>query len=106
MTKEDKLIDIVLESGTFQTTRMVKKYEKKSEWKPLNPKNILSFIPGTILEIKIEVGNEIKAGEPLMLFGAMKMENVITSNMDGKIKSINVKVGENVPKGYIMIELV
>lgn len=104
MAKKE-LIDIVLESGTFQTERMVKKYENKGEWKPLNPKHILSFIPGTVLEINTKVGNKIKAGEPLMLFGAMKMENIIASNKDGKIKSINVEVGQSVPKGYNMIEI-
>ena len=106
MIEENKLIDVVLESGTFQTERMVSKYATKGEWKPLNPKHILSFIPGTVLEIKSKVGDSVKAGEVLMIFGAMKMDNTLCSGEDGIIKSINVKVGESVPKGHIMIELI
>lgn len=105
MKKENNLIDIRLESGTFQTERVTKKYGNKGEWKPFDPKHISSFIPGTILEIKAKVGDKVKAGEPIMLFGAMKMDNIISSSIDGTIKSINVKVGESVPKGCIMIEL-
>ena len=106
MVEEKKLIDVVLESGTFQTERMVSKFATKGEWKPLNPKHILSFIPGTVLEINSKVGDSIKAGEMLMLFGAMKMDNILCSSVDGVIKSINVEVGQSVPKGHVMIELV
>lgn len=105
MTTNKKLIDIVLESGTFQTERVTKKFEKRGGWKPSNPKHIASFIPGTILEIQTKVGAKVKSGEPLMLFGAMKMDNIITSNMDGTVSAINVKIGESVPKGCVMIEL-
>lgn len=105
MTKEKELFDVVLESGTFQTGRILKKYEKRGGWKPSSPKHILSFIPGTILGINVKVGDKIKAGEQLMLFGAMKMDNIISSSIDGEVLSINCKVGESVPKGCIMIEL-
>lgn len=105
MTKDNKLIDVQLESGTFQTERMPKKYTNRGGWKPFEPKNVLSFIPGTILEINTKVGAKVKEGEPLMLFGAMKMDNIITANITGTVKAINVKVGESVPKGHIMIEL-
>lgn len=105
MTKNRELINIVLESGTFQTEKVIKKYENRGGWQPSNPKHIVSFIPGTIIEIKTKIGDKVKAGEPLMLFGAMKMDNIITSSIDGVVSAINVSVGESVPKGHIMIEL-
>lgn len=53
-------------------------------------------MPGTILEIKVSVGDTIKKGQPIMVLEAMKMENDIVASCDGKITSILVKKGDNV----------
>ncbi len=105
MSENKKFIELTTEHGTFYTERMVNKYSKRDGWQAINPKHITAFIPGTIVEIKVAVGDLVSEGEVLMLFGAMKMDNIISAPFEAKIKAINVVAGESVPKGYVMIEL-
>ena len=94
---------IMTEHGTFETESLGK-YADRKKWEPKNPKFVYSFIPGTIVELMVKPGDKVKTGDSLMLFKAMKMDNNIVSEMDGTIGKVNVKVGDNVPKGVVMIE--
>jgi biotin carboxyl carrier protein len=62
-------------------------------------------MPGMVLSLLVEPGQEIKKNDPVIVLEAMKMENVLKSAGDGKIKQIKVTVGEAVEKGQILIEL-
>lgn len=104
MKEEDKLGSLQIDSSNYQT-RISPKFEARKPYKPLDPKIILSFIPGTVLEIYIKVGQVVKKGEVLMILDAMKMQNKLKSSMDGKIKSIAVAKGAKVSKGTVLIEL-
>jgi len=53
-------------------------------------------LPGVITEIKVAVGDEVKAGDTLLVLEAMKMANNIEAEKDGKVTAICVKPGENV----------
>ena len=70
-----------------------------------NQKHIKSFLPGTIVELKIAEGDIVKKGDVLIIFDAMKMHNRIIATTDGKIKSVNVKQNDTVPKDFLMVEL-
>jgi biotin carboxyl carrier protein len=61
-------------------------------------------MPGLILEINVEVGQDVKENDPLLILEAMKMENSFLSPRDGKIKSIAVAIGNAVDKGQLLIE--
>lgn len=61
-------------------------------------------MPGLILSINIEAGQEVKKGEPLLILEAMKMENVIKSPTDGTISQILVKHGQSVEKNQVLIQ--
>lgn len=91
-------------SGHFYTT-LNRMYVNRKPWQPRNPKHILSFMPGTIEEVKVKKGDKVSEGDSLMIFRAMKMNNNIVAPMDGKIKAVNVKKGENIPKNTVMIEI-
>ena len=45
----------------------------------------------------------MRQGDVLIIFRAMKMNNKILSPIDGKVKSINVKKGDNIPKNALMV---
>lgn len=62
-------------------------------------------MPGLILSVNVEEGQEVVEGETLMILEAMKMENSITAPKDGIIKAVNVKSGGAVEKGELMIEM-
>jgi len=62
-------------------------------------------MPGLVLEVAAEVGQEVKKGDALLILEAMKMENVIKSAGDGIVKAIHIKQGEALEKGQLMIEM-
>lgn len=59
-------------------------------------------MPGTILEVKVAVGDTVKAGQPVVVLEAMKMENDIVAPVDGRVTSIVVKKGDAVNSGDVM----
>lgn len=61
-------------------------------------------MPGLILDIPINSGDEIKEGELLLILEAMKMENSIVSPINGKIKKVSVEKGATVTKNQLLIE--
>tara|TARA_B100000809_G_C15118666_1_gene523417 strand:+ start:352 stop:840 length:489 start_codon:yes stop_codon:yes gene_type:complete len=66
--------------------------------------DIKAPMPGLILEITVNVGQEVKENDTILILEAMKMENVLTSPRDGVIKSISVKKGDAVDKNKLLIE--
>lgn len=67
--------------------------------------DIKAPMPGLVLKIIAEEGQELKKGDQVLILEAMKMENVLKSPGDGVIKSIKVKQGDAVDKGHILVEL-
>ena len=53
-------------------------------------------LPGTITSIEVTVGQEVKAGDTVLVLEAMKMQNSIEAEKDGKVTAIIVKVGQAV----------
>ena len=64
---------------------------------------IKSPLPGVILDIKCNVGDEVKRGQTLIILEAMKMENSINADKDGKVTAINVSKGESVLEGTDLV---
>lgn len=61
-------------------------------------------MPGLVLEISVEIGQEVQEGDNLLILEAMKMENSFSSPRAGIIKSIAVNKGQAVDKGQLLIE--
>ena len=57
---------------------------------------VLSPMPGTILEVKVQNGQAVKAGDVMFILEAMKMENDIVAPQDGTVKQIVVSKGASV----------
>lgn len=53
-------------------------------------------MPGKIIEVKVSVGQAVKAGDTLLILEAMKMQNEIAAPADGTVKAINVTAGQSV----------
>ena len=66
-------------------------------------KTLSAPMPGKILEIKVDLNEEVEAGQPLVILEAMKMENVMTAPASGIVKDIPIKVGINVNQGDILV---
>ena len=59
-------------------------------------------MPGMVLKIKKNPGDEVMQGDSVLILEAMKMENDLRAHISGKIQSINVKEGMAVEKGYTL----
>jgi len=68
-------------------------------------KQLTAFIPGTIVDVKVKVGQQVKQGDILVILDAMKMHNRIISPLNTTVKEINVKPGDRVVKGFVMVAL-
>ena len=90
--------------GTFQTT-LTKKHLERKPWQPENPKHIKSSIPGTIVEVCVKEGQKVEAGDMLVVFKAMNMQNIMRAPWAGTVKKVDVKEGDNIPNHALMIEM-
>jgi biotin carboxyl carrier protein len=104
MKKTDNL-EVLNIGSTFYKTRLSPKFINRRSYKPFNPKMIMSFIPGTILDILVKKDQNVNKGDDLLILDAMKMQNRMKSNIDGTIKKILVNKGDKVSKGTILLEL-
>lgn len=60
-------------------------------------------LPGTITAINVNVGDEVKAGDALVVLEAMKMANNIEAEKDGKVTAVCVKVGQSVMEDEALV---
>ena len=75
---------------------------------PSTPKgagHIKSPLPGVILELFVKEGDMVKKGQKLLCLEAMKMENNIDSDKDGKIIKINANKGDSIMEGDILVTI-
>lgn len=64
---------------------------------------LLSPLPGTIVEIKVKEGDEVKEGDPLIVLEAMKMDNNLTAEKGGVVKAILVEEGQAVKENTPLV---
>jgi pyruvate carboxylase len=95
---------IIVHSAKYPTT-YTKKYMNRKKWTEPNPNHINSFIPGTVVEVLVHEGQQVKAGDSLLVLEAMKMHNDVRMPFDGKVLKVNVTAGQKVPKNFLMLEL-
>jgi propionyl-CoA carboxylase alpha chain len=61
-------------------------------------------MPGLVKAILVKTGQEVKAGEPLAMVEAMKMENVLRAERDGTVASIAAKEGDSLAVDAVILE--
>jgi biotin carboxyl carrier protein len=69
------------------------------------PSAVLSPMPGKVVKVLVAVGDEVKAGQGVMVVEAMKMENELKAPRDGKVKAVAVKEGQPVEAGQSLVTL-
>jgi len=62
-------------------------------------------LPGTVTEIKVQVGQQVSVGDTVLVLEAMKMQNNIESDYAGQVTSILVKPGETVMEGAVLVTI-
>ncbi len=102
--QEEKNETIIVHSAVYKT-EYTTKYRNRVKWEKPDEKMLHSFMPGTIIDVFVKPGDKLKEGDPLLILEAMKMHNVVQIPFDGKIAKVNVKTGDKIPKGFLMIEI-
>jgi propionyl-CoA carboxylase alpha chain len=67
-------------------------------------KKVLCPMPGLVVSIAVKEGQEVKAGETVAVVEAMKMENVLRAEIDGRVKKINAKPGDSLAVDAVILE--
>ena len=67
---------------------------------------VLAVLPGTIIKVCKSVNDSVAAGEPLLIFESMKMQNEIISPIAGRVAKVHVKVGDQVSTKEKLVEMV
>jgi glutaconyl-CoA decarboxylase len=101
--------DVISEDQSTQMPKAIEEPESitnrsiRSGSGSLGENTLSAPMPGKILEIKTKIGDQVEAGQPLVILEAMKMENVMTAPASGIVKEIPTKVGVNVNQGDPLI---
>jgi glutaconyl-CoA/methylmalonyl-CoA decarboxylase subunit gamma len=68
-------------------------------------KSVKAPLPGSILEIKVKTGAQVKPGDVVLIMEAMKMENNVIAEHEGEVTAINVNLGQAVMQDDILVEI-
>jgi biotin carboxyl carrier protein len=104
MEKKENLSSLNINS-TFYLTRLSSKFLGRKPFRKHDLGLITSFIPGTVIDILVSEGRQVKKGDELLILDAMKMQNRLRSSIDGMVKQIHVRKGVKVQKGTLLIEI-
>jgi biotin carboxyl carrier protein len=62
-------------------------------------------MPGSIIAVNVSQGDRVRSGQPLVVLESMKMHNEIVSPLDGVVRKVNCRVGDQVGFGHVLIEI-
>jgi len=66
---------------------------------------IIAQLPGTVLSVDVSEGDSVSAGDKVLVIEAMKMENIITTEVGGAVLAVHVKEGDKVEAGQELVEI-
>jgi pyruvate carboxylase subunit B len=69
------------------------------------PGDVSTNMPGNIVEVLVKEGDTVKAGQPLLIAEAMKMETEVQAPIAGTVKAVHVAKGDRVNPGETLIEI-
>ena len=69
----------------------------------VGPHEVRAPIPGRVVSVGVSEGDEVKAGQPLVVLEAMKMENQICAEGPGRVERVMVAPGATVESGQVLV---
>lgn len=103
-SKNTEYVDFVVTARKYKT-KLTNKYLNRKPWQPVQPGEVNSHLPGTIVEVVVKEGEHVEKGQLLCIHDAMKMLNRVVSPCAGIVSRINVKPGDKIPKDHLMVKI-
>ena len=72
---------------------------------PVGPRPVVAPMPGMVLRVEVEEGDQVEEGQGIAIVEAMKMENELRALSAGTVTRVHVREGEAVEKDQILVEL-
>jgi len=107
-------VDGVPEEILLETLDEVSLNGEDAEGKPVkgskrpratSPGHVTTSMPGTIVDVLVNVDDEVKAGDPVLVTEAMKMETEVQAPIAGKVTAVHVAKGDSVNPDEVLIEI-
>lgn len=104
MHKEQEFVDFVVTARKYKTL-LTEKYKNRPIWHKPEAGDVISHLPGTIIRVMVEKGQEVEKGQLLLIHEAMKMQNRVVAPIAGIVTELDVKEGDKIPKGHLMVRI-
>ncbi|KAG2866197.1 hypothetical protein PC113_g3028 [Phytophthora cactorum] len=110
VSKKDGMRDVIFELNGRQRVIKVKDEAAgvSTTAKPKAtgiPGSVGAPMPGVVLDVRVKKGENVKAGDALLVLSAMKMETVVAAPVSGRVVSIHADVGDNMLGGDLLVEI-
>jgi pyruvate carboxylase subunit B len=104
---EQILIEVLSETVPTESAMVDTKRVSKGSRRPKASKegHVTSSMPGRVVDILVSVGQRVKAGDPVLVIEAMKMENEVPAPVAGTIKAVNIAKGDSVNPDEALVEI-
>ena len=100
----DRKFENLLVDETVYATELTDKYKNRKQWSPPDNRKVTAFLPGTVTQVLVEKGEQVKEGQIVAKFEAMKMINNVQALAPGKVKEIYATAGDKFSKGFVLME--
>lgn len=102
VAQEDDRIDIWWRGRTYRLTRDA---VLRRAARAATEGAVEAAMPGRVVAVSVQPGQEVRQGDVLLVVESMKMENPLRAPRDGRVASVGVKVGDRVAPGVPLLEL-
>jgi biotin carboxyl carrier protein len=85
--------------------RLVATRQARAAVKDTGPYVVVSPMPGLVVDVRVKVGDTVKAGSPVVIMEAMKMRNELVTEIDGVVKNVTVKPQDSVDTQTPLVEI-
>jgi pyruvate carboxylase len=93
------------ESIVYDNSLKAVSQASRAKGEPNNPAHACAPMPGMVTELAVSVGQEVKAGDKLVVLEAMKMLTTVSAGADGTIARVIVKKGDQVDSDDLLVEI-
>jgi pyruvate carboxylase subunit B len=99
----ENLTEMVPTTGGYVDSKKASRGSKRP--RATKEGDVTTSMPGTVVEVLVNEGDEVKAGDPVLIIEAMKMENEVQAPVGGTVNQVNVKKGDSVNPDEALMEI-